>query len=90
MVAETCKLTKSRMLWFARASVGLAGFSAKILVALKNYFSLYFFLILGTCIPVPGLCLLHIFGDPCQVSKMFLKKLEFVDWIIALNLPTCM
>ena len=36
-------------------------------------------LILGIYIPVPGLCLLYIFGDPCQVSKMFLKKLEFVD-----------
>ena len=76
------------MLWFAQASVGLACFLGKILVALKNYFSLQFFLILGICIPVPGLCILYIFGDPCQVSKMFKKNLNL--WIIALNLPTCM
>ena len=76
------------MLWFARASVGLAGVLGKISVALKNYFPLQFSLILGICIPVPGLSILYIFGDPCQISKMFQKKFEF--WIIALNLPTCM
>ena len=65
------------MLWIARASVGLVGFLGKILVALKNYF-LQFFLILGICIPVPGLRISYIFGDPCQVSKMFFKKLEFL------------
>ena len=62
------------MLWFARASVGLAGFLGKILVALKKLFSL----ILDICIPVPGSCIL-LFGDPCQVSKMFLNKIEFLD-----------
>ena len=67
------------MLWFARANVGLAGFLGKILVAIKNYFPPQFSLILGICIPVPGLCILYIFGDPCQVSKMFYKQLEFVD-----------
>ena len=51
------------MLWFARASVGLPGVLGKILVALKNYFPVQFSLILGICIPVPGLCMLHIFGD---------------------------
>ena len=40
-------VTRSRILWFAQASVGLAGFLGKILVALKNYF-LQFSLILGT------------------------------------------
>ena len=41
MVAETCSLvvTGSRMLWFAQASVGLAGFLGKILVALKKLLS---------------------------------------------------
>ena len=65
------------MLWFARASIGLAGFLGKILVALKKQFSL----ILGRpiCIPVPGLFILYIFGDPCQVSKRLKKKLEFSD-----------
>ena len=67
------------MLWFARARVGLAGFLGKILVALKNYFSVQFSLILGISIPVSGLCILYIFGDPYGVSKMLLKKLEFVD-----------
>ena len=33
------KVTGSRMLWFARASVDLAGFLGKILVALKKLFS---------------------------------------------------
>ena len=32
-------VTGSRMLWFARARVGLAGFLGKILVALKKLFS---------------------------------------------------
>ena len=32
-------VTASRMLWFARVSVGLAGFLGKILVALKKLFS---------------------------------------------------
>ena len=35
------------MLWFARASVGLAGVLGKISVALKNYFPLQFSLILS-------------------------------------------
>ena len=38
----------------------------------KNYFPLQFSLILGICTPVFGLCILYIFGDACQVSKMFL------------------
>ena len=64
------------MLWFARASVGVAGFSGKILVAFKkNYFPVQFSLILGICIPEPGLCILNIFGDLRQVSKMLKKKL---------------
>ena len=65
------------MLLFARASVGLAGFLGKILVALKKYFPLQFSQILGICIPVPGLCILCIFGDPCQVSKMLKKTCIF-------------
>ena len=44
-------VTGSRMLWFARASVGLAGFLWEILVALKKTFPLQFSLILGICIP---------------------------------------
>ena len=57
------------MLWFARASVGLAVFFREdFSCCKKNYFPLQFSLILGICIPVPSLC---IFGDPCQVSQMF-------------------
>ena len=70
------------MLWFAQARVGLAGFLGKILVALKKLFSSTIFpdFRYMHCIPVPGLCILYIFGDPCQVSiKMFGKKFEFVD-----------
>ena len=41
------------MLWFARASVGLAGFLGKILVALKKLFSTIFpdfrYMHTGTC-----------------------------------------
>ena len=48
MVAETCIVSGSWMLCFARANEGLAGFLGKILVALKNYFSLQFSLFLGT------------------------------------------
>ena len=74
------------MLWFPRASEGLAGFLGKILVALKKNFPVQFSLIFNICIPVPGLCILCIFGDPCQVSKIFKKKrLNF--WIIALIPP---
>ena len=57
------------MLWFARASVGLAGFLGKNLVALKNYFPLQFFLILGICIPVPSLCMLCIFGNCREIGN---------------------
>ena len=63
------------MLWFARARVGLgfADFLMKILVALKHYFPLQLSLILGICIPVSSLCILYVFGNPCQVSEMFLE-----------------
>ena len=75
------------MLWFARASVGVAGFFGKILIALKKLFSrtnIPDFRYIQLYIPVPDLCILYIFGDPCPVSKMFKKNLNF--WIIALNL----
>ena len=77
------------MLWFAQASVSLAGFLGKIVVALKNYFSLQFSLILGIYIdlPVPSLCILYIFED-LKYLKCLKKTLSL--WITALNLPTCM
>ena len=60
-------------MWFGR-------FFREDFSCIKKIIFLYiFFLILGICIPVPGLCILYKFGDPCQVFKMFLKKLEFVD-----------
>ena len=67
------------MLWFARASVGLASFLGKILVALKKLLSSTIFpdfryMHTGTWF----MYIIHIW-DPCQVSKMFLKKLEFLD-----------
>ena len=64
------------MPWFARASVALVGFLGKILVAVKKLFSSTIFSDFRYSIPVPGLC---IFKNPCQVSKMVLKKLEIVD-----------
>ena len=59
------------MLWFALASVSLAGFLGKIVVALKKLFFSTIFPDFKH-IPVPGLYRLHyvIFLDPCQVSKM--------------------
>ena len=68
------------MLLFARACVGLAGFLWKISVAVKKLFSSTIFpefryMHTGTWF----MYIICIFGDPCQVSKMFLKKLEFVD-----------
>ena len=59
------------MLRFARASVGLAGFLGKILVALKRLFSSTIFpdfryMHTGTWF----MYIIYIW-DPCQVSKMF-------------------
>ena len=50
------------MLWFAQASVGLAGFLGKILVALKKLFSSTIFpdFRYRLYIPVPGLCILYL------------------------------
>ena len=75
-------VTGSRILWFAQANVGLAGFVGKILVASKNLFSSKIFLDFryihtGTRFMYG---ILYICGDLCQVSKMLKKKkLEFVD-----------
>ena len=73
------------MLWFARASVGLAGFLGKILVALKKLFS-------STIFPDFGYMhtgfVYHIYlGIHTRSLKCLKNKLEFR--IIALNLPTC-
>ena len=78
------------MLWFAQASVGLAVFLGKILVALKKLFSSAIFpdfrcIHIGTRF----IYILYIFGDPCQVSKTItLKNPEFVD--NSLQSTTCM
>ena len=89
MVAETrnSNWIKDAMVCSSKCRFGR--FFGKILVASKiNYFPRQLSLIFGICIPVPGLCILYISGDSCQVSKMLKKKKNL--WIIALNLPTCM
>ena len=72
------------MLWFAQASVGLAGFLGKILVALKKIFSSTIFPDFRYIyVPVPGLRTVGLcytyFGIHARYVRCFLKKLEFVN-----------
>ena len=80
MVAETCSgnWIKDAMVCSSKCRFGRF-FREEFSCIKKTIFFYNFSLILGVCIPVPRLCVLYIFEDPCQVSKMFLKKLEFLD-----------
>ena len=77
------------MLWFARASVGLAGFLGKILVVLKKLFSSTVFpdfryMHTGTWF----MYIIYIWGSMPGLKNVLKRNLNF--WIIALNIPTCM
>ena len=76
MVAETCSgnWIKDAMVCSSKCRFGR--FIREDFSCIKKIFSSTIFpdFRYMHCIPVPGLCILYIFGDSHQVSKTFLKK----------------
>ena len=87
MVAKHAEVTGSRMLWFAQASVGLAGILGKILFALKKlFFSTIFPDFRHIHISTQFIYIIYIWGSLPGLENA-LKKTNVNLWIISLNLP---